>query len=206
SLGRSSPASNPSSVDLPDPDAPVMATDSPAPTVNDTSSRMVSQPSASRTRLPRCSTIMASMYTNPFRVERRRFLETLIASGAAVAASLPARARGAGASAPAASGAAAESPAAPSAAASPAASASTVLVLGDSLSAEYGLRRGTGWVERAAARLREQRPPWQLVNASISGETSSGGRSRIDALLRRHEPQIVVVELGGNDALRGLDL
>lgn len=151
---------------------------------------------------------MASMYTNPFRVDRRRFLETLLASGAAVAPSLPARAQAAGAdaSAPTAGTPAAASPTARSAAASPAVSAGTVLVLGDSLSAEYGLRRGTGWVERAAARLRERDPPWALVNASISGETTSGGRSRIDALLSRHEPQIVVVELGGNDALRGLDL
>ena len=93
------------------------------------------------------------------------------------------------------------SPASPSAA-----STDTVLVLGDSLSAEYGLRRGTGWVERLAARLRERHPSWEVVNASISGETSAGGRSRIEDLLRRHEPQVVVVELGGNDALRGLDL
>lgn len=121
------------------------------------------------------------------RVDRRRFLETLLVAGAAVAASLPARAQGAGS----------DSSATP---------AGTVLVLGDSLSAEYGLRRGTGWVERVAERLRERHPPWTLVNASISGETTSGGRSRIDSLLQRHEPQIVVVELGGNDALRGLDL
>lgn len=93
------------------------------------------------------------------------------------------------------------SPASPSAT-----STDTVLVLGDSLSAEYGLRRGTGWVERLAARLRERHPSWEVVNASISGETTAGGRSRFDALLRRHEPRIVVVELGGNDALRGLDL
>lgn len=97
-------------------------------------------------------------------------------------------------------------PAAPTPPTSLSAAAGTVLVLGDSLSAEYGLRRGTGWVERTAARLRERSPPWAVVNASISGETTSGGRSRIDALLRRHEPQVVVVELGGNDALRGLDL
>ncbi len=129
----------------------------------------------------------------------------MLASSAAIAASLPAGARGAGTgSTPLpASGA---TPTAPSRAPSPAAPAGTVLVLGDSLSAEYGLRRGTGWVERAAARLRERNPPWALVNASISGETTAGGRSRIDALLRRHEPQVVVVELGGNDALRGLDL
>lgn len=81
-----------------------------------------------------------------------------------------------------------------------------MLVLGDSLSAEYGLRRGSGWVARLAERLERNTPPWQVVNASISGETSAGGRSRIDSLLSRHQPQIVVVELGGNDALRGLDL
>ncbi|HEY0876923.1 MAG TPA: arylesterase [Zeimonas sp.] len=126
----------------------------------------------------------------PFRESRRRFVETLLATSAAVAASLPVP--GSGADASSSSG--------------KVASAGTVLVLGDSLSAEYGLRRGSGWVERAAERLRERQPPWSLVNASISGETTAGGRSRIESLLRRHEPQIVVVELGGNDALRGLDL
>jgi acyl-CoA thioesterase-1 len=82
----------------------------------------------------------------------------------------------------------------------------TILVLGDSLSAEYGLRRGTGWVALLSERLREQKRPWQVVNASISGETTSGGRTRIADLLSRHRPGIVVIELGGNDALRGLDL
>lgn len=119
-------------------------------------------------------------------------MEALLAVSAAAAASLPLVASGAGA------GRGAD--------AADTASAGTVLVLGDSVSAEYGLRRGTGWVERLAERLRAQRPPWSLVNASVSGETTAGGRSRIDSLLRRHEPQIVVVELGGNDALRGLDL
>lgn len=79
-------------------------------------------------------------------------------------------------------------------------------MLGDSLSAEYGLRRGAGWVERLSVRLLEQRPPWGVINASVSGETTAGGRSRIEALLARHQPQVVLVELGGNDALRGLDL
>jgi acyl-CoA thioesterase-1 len=82
----------------------------------------------------------------------------------------------------------------------------TLLVLGDSLSAEYGLRRGSGWVELLAGRLAGQRPAWRVVNASISGETSAGGRSRIAALLERHRPGVVVIELGSNDALRGLDL
>ncbi len=79
-------------------------------------------------------------------------------------------------------------------------------MIGDSLSAEYGLRRGAGWVELLSQRLAGRRPPWQVANASISGETSAGGRTRIAALLERHRPAVVVIELGGNDALRGLDL
>ncbi len=83
---------------------------------------------------------------------------------------------------------------------------STLLVLGDSLSAEYGLARGTGWVALLEARmLREQRLV-KVVNASISGDTTAGGRSRLPALLALHRPQTVVIELGGNDALRGLPL
>ena len=82
----------------------------------------------------------------------------------------------------------------------------TILVIGDSLSAEYGLRRGTGWVALLGQRLRARHAHWSIVNASISGETSAGGRSRIDALLQKHRPKIVLIELGGNDALRGLDL
>jgi len=87
-----------------------------------------------------------------------------------------------------------------------AAGARTLLVLGDSLSAEYGLRRGSGWVEMLARKLAARRPPWRVVNASISGETTAGGRSRIAALLAQHRPAIVLIELGGNDALRGLAL
>lgn len=82
----------------------------------------------------------------------------------------------------------------------------TVLVVGDSLSAEYGLRRGAGWVALLAQRLAGEHPSLQVVNASVSGETTAGGRIRIDALLQRHRPAVVVIELGGNDALRGLDL
>lgn len=80
------------------------------------------------------------------------------------------------------------------------------LVVGDSLSAEYGLRRGTGWVELLAQRLRAQAPNVQVVNASVSGDTTAGGLSRLPALLRTHQPGVVVIELGGNDALRGLPL
>ena len=82
----------------------------------------------------------------------------------------------------------------------------TILVVGDSLSAEYGLKRGTGWVALLTARLREQRVGANVVNASISGDTTSGGRSRLPALLKQHRPNIVILELGGNDALRGLPL
>ncbi|MGV7206473.1 arylesterase [Oxalobacteraceae bacterium A2-2] len=80
----------------------------------------------------------------------------------------------------------------------------TVLVLGDSLSAEYGLARGTGWVALMEQKLRQQKIDATVVNASVSGETTSGGRSRLPALLNKHHPQLVVIELGANDGLRGL--
>ncbi|WP_313621778.1 arylesterase [Achromobacter sp.] len=82
----------------------------------------------------------------------------------------------------------------------------TVLVVGDSLSAEYGIKRGTGWVPLLSARISEQYPKFQVVNASISGDTTSGGVARLPALLRQHAPAVVVLELGANDALRGLPL
>ena len=87
-----------------------------------------------------------------------------------------------------------------------AATAPTLLVLGDSLSAEYGLQRGQGWVALLEARLRSQKKTYQVVNASISGDTTAGGRARLPALLRQHKPSLVIIELGGNDALRGLPL
>ena len=81
-----------------------------------------------------------------------------------------------------------------------------MLVVGDSLSAEYGLPRGTGWVQLLADRLRTSGSDYRVVNVSISGETTSGGRSRLPALLTQHQPKIVVLELGANDGLRGLPL
>ena len=81
-----------------------------------------------------------------------------------------------------------------------------LLVLGDSISAGYGLPSDSGWVKLLDARLHAQRFDYRIVNASISGETTSGGLSQIDALIARVKPSIVVVELGGNDALRGLSL
>ncbi|WP_416383988.1 arylesterase [Roseateles microcysteis] len=81
-----------------------------------------------------------------------------------------------------------------------------IVVLGDSLSAEYGLARGTGWVALLEQRLAAQRVNAKVVNASISGDTTSGGRSRLNAVLKQHKPSILVIELGGNDALRGLPM
>ncbi|HVL76475.1 MAG TPA: arylesterase [Noviherbaspirillum sp.] len=82
----------------------------------------------------------------------------------------------------------------------------TILVLGDSLSAEYGITRGAGWVTLLEQRLKKESIGAQVVNASISGETTSGGRARLSALLTQHKPDIVVIALGGNDGLRGLPL
>lgn len=82
----------------------------------------------------------------------------------------------------------------------------TVLVLGDSLSAEYGLVRGMGWVPLLEKRLQAERIDATIVNASISGETTSGGKSRLPALLQQHHPAIVIIELGANDGLRGLPI
>jgi acyl-CoA thioesterase-1 len=81
-----------------------------------------------------------------------------------------------------------------------------ILVVGDSLSAEYGLARNTGWVEQLKVALTKAPIPANVINASISGDTTSGGLSRIDSALKQHQPTIVILELGANDALRGLPL
>ena len=81
-----------------------------------------------------------------------------------------------------------------------------ILVMGDSLSAEYGLARGVGWVALLEKKLEKDKKKAIVVNASVSGETTSGGRSRLPTLLKQHKPDVVVIELGGNDALRGLPL
>ncbi len=95
-----------------------------------------------------------------------------------------------------------------SVAAAPAASKAepTILVVGDSLSAEYGLKRGQGWVALLEQQLKTEQPSAKVVNASISGDTTSGGMSRLAPLLAQHKPSHVIIELGGNDALRGLPL
>ncbi|MEX3632913.1 arylesterase [Paraburkholderia sp. BR14320] len=81
-----------------------------------------------------------------------------------------------------------------------------IVVLGDSISAEYGLPRDTGWVALMRQRLAEERIDYSVANASISGDTTSGGRARLPALMERLKPSIVIVELGANDALRGVPL
>jgi acyl-CoA thioesterase-1 len=93
----------------------------------------------------------------------------------------------------------------PTHAAGPSAQA-VILVVGDSLSAEYGLSRGSGWVALLEQRLAREKIGAHVVNASISGDTTAGGRSRLPALLAEHKPTHVILELGGNDALRGLPL
>ena len=84
--------------------------------------------------------------------------------------------------------------------------APVVLVVGDSVSAAYGLTPGTGWVDLLSARIAKEHYPHRVVNASITGDTTAGGRARLPALLNRYKPTVVVLELGGNDGLRGGDL
>lgn len=96
--------------------------------------------------------------------------------------------------------------AAQSAQAAPAKGTRTVLVMGDSLSAAYGLAPSQGWVSLTADRIGKTKPGWRVVNASISGETTAGGAARIAAELQRHKPAVVVIALGANDGLRGLPL
>ena len=80
----------------------------------------------------------------------------------------------------------------------------TILVFGDSLAAAYGMAQSRGWVALLGERLKRERPGYDVVNASISGETSSGGLARIARALAEHRPAVVILELGGNDGLRGL--
>jgi len=85
-------------------------------------------------------------------------------------------------------------------------SAPSILVFGDSLSAGYGLPQGSGWVDLLRRRLTEQKQPFEVINASVSGETTLGGRNRLPDALSRYRPQAVVIQLGANDALRGQSL
>ena len=81
-----------------------------------------------------------------------------------------------------------------------------ILVMGDSLSAEYGLQRGAGWVRLFQDQLQKEGSSWTVFNASISGETTAGGKTRLPTLLEQKKPRLVFIELGANDALRGLSI
>jgi acyl-CoA thioesterase-1 len=83
------------------------------------------------------------------------------------------------------------------------AAAGTLLVVGDSISAAFGLETREGWVSLLAERLEREAPEWRVVNASVSGDTSAGGLARLPVLLQDHAPALVLIELGGNDGLRG---
>ena len=80
----------------------------------------------------------------------------------------------------------------------------SILVVGDSLSAAYGIPQARGWVALLEERLKRERRNYIVVNASISGDTSGGGRARLQPLLEKHRPAVVILELGGNDGLRGM--
>jgi len=84
------------------------------------------------------------------------------------------------------------------------ASSCSLLIVGDSLSSGYGLAQGQGWVDLLDARLKKAAPQWRVVNASITGDTTQNGLLRLKPVLERHRPQGVLIELGGNDALRGM--
>ncbi|GAB3277392.1 arylesterase [Parahaliea aestuarii] len=92
---------------------------------------------------------------------------------------------------------------APLAKAEPQTEPPVLMVLGDSISAAYGMSLQQGWVSLLGDELQQRDPPWQVVNASISGDTTAGGLRRLPALLEAHQPQLVIIELGGNDGLRG---
>jgi len=80
----------------------------------------------------------------------------------------------------------------------------TILIFGDSLSAAYGIPLASGWVSLLGKKLANENPGWQVINASVSGETTSGGQRRILPVLLQHRPAIVILELGANDGLRGI--
>lgn len=132
-----------------------------------------------------------------FSLQRRQFVQRVFTSALFVACAWGL----------AANTAMAQSARAAKAAAKPAAGPAVhILVVGDSISAEYGLPRGSGWVALLQKKLDSSKKKYTVINASISGDTSAGGRARFAQLLAKHKPRIVLLELGANDALRGLSL
>ena len=173
-----------------------MATDSLACSTKEMSWRMVSVPVASLTRLVTCSTAMMGSDMKAKKMEtapRPQGLRRLILHCSVLLAALSATSGMALAATPASAPAAASG-------------MPKVVVVGDSLSAEYGLARGSGWVALMGQRVAAEKLPFEVVNASISGDTTAGGRSRLPALLKQYQPKVLVIELGANDALRGLPL
>ena len=154
-----------------------MATDSPARTWKDTSRTMASGPSGLLTSLPNpCASRTISLSTKTF---------TSMMLGLLMWMAVP------------------STDAATPAAATP---APAILVVGDSISAGYGLAANEGWVALLQNRLKSQGYGYRVVNASVSGETTTGGLARLPRALSVHRPAIVIIELGGNDGLRGLPL
>jgi acyl-CoA thioesterase I len=189
----SNPASNPRSVDFPEPDAPTMATLLPATTARSISSRIVSSPVALFTLLFRPRTSMMGFVffcMLEFKLKWKRLKWKPAVGKHAMAALVLCSVAGTGWAALPSS-----EPAKP-----------VIMVLGDSVSAEYGLPRNTGWVELLRQRLAAQKLDYSVANGSISGDTTSGGRARLPGLLERLNPAVLIVELGGNDALRGQPL
>lgn len=172
-VGVSSPASRASNVDLPAPDAPTIAADSPAYTEKETFWTMASLPSGLLTSFVRSR----ASRTISLVTKRSFVLALLVAMLPAWACGSEARDR-----------------------------VPTILVLGDSVSAGYGLAAGEGWVALLQARLKAQGYGYRVINASVSGETTTGGLSRLPRALSLHQPKIVILELGGNDGLRALPL
>jgi acyl-CoA thioesterase I len=167
-VGVSSPANNPSSVDLPEPDTPVIATRSRAARLKLISSSMRIAPCGPMTSLPTCRAHKTWPGVSSSALLLALFIIWLG----------PYRAAWAGAE-------------------------RSLLILGDSLSAGYGIALADAWPSLLGARLAQEGYPYHVVNASISGETTAGGARRIAALLAEHKPAIVVVALGANDGLRG---
>lgn len=189
-VGRSRPAISPSNVDFPDPELPVIASVSPAATDSDIVSSMAISPEESLTLRLSCSTLMEStscMQLHSIFSVMTAWLTALVLNGHALAGESPGTWR--------------DQDPSVSRDGTP-----LVLVVGDSLSAEYGLQRGTGWVHHINRRLQDSGSDWSVHNSSVSGDTTAGGLARLPHALAEHTPAIVVIELGGNDALRGLAL
>src|SRR5688572_19200672 len=173
-LGVSSPASNPSNVDFPEPDTPTMATASRGATSKLTSARMVNTEPSVGTVLPSSSTRTIAPVDSSSADSMFMLARILCVLALAVAPGL--------------------------------AGAATILVFGDSLSSGYGIAQDSGWTRLLEKRLAGEGYKYGVANASISGETTSGGTSRIAGALETHRPAIVVIELGANDGLRGQSL